>query len=129
MMRATAAVVPSQWLETFGLVVVEAMAAGVVPVAPNHASFPELVHHNVDGVLYPPGDSGALSAIFRSLDDHPGHFATMGVSAKKTYEENHGPAQNVAQLERIYRFAIESPAWLDRSRTAAELSGGEPETA
>jgi len=46
-----AALVPSAWEETFGLVAVEAMAAGVAPVAPATGSFPELIEHDVDGQL------------------------------------------------------------------------------
>ena len=38
-----AVVVPSQWEETFGMVAVEAMAAGTAPVASAHGAFPELV--------------------------------------------------------------------------------------
>jgi len=49
-----AVVVPSQWEETFGMVAVEAMAAGTAPVASAHGAFPELVTPAVDGALEDP---------------------------------------------------------------------------
>ena len=111
MQKATATVVPSQWLETFGLVVIESMAAGVVPIAPDHASFPELIHHNVDGILYRPNDPKALADVFHTLDSDSSHFSSMRARALRTYEERFGPRQTVAALESIYTFAIEHPVW------------------
>ena len=52
--RARAVVLPSAWEETFGLVAVEAMAAGVPPIAAGHGSFTELITPGVDGVLFNP---------------------------------------------------------------------------
>ena len=49
-----AVIVPSQWEETFGMVAVEAMAAGTAPVASAHGAFPELITHGSDGALFPP---------------------------------------------------------------------------
>jgi glycosyltransferase involved in cell wall biosynthesis len=43
MRESRAVVLPSEWEETFGLVVVEAMAVGVPLLASAHGSFPELV--------------------------------------------------------------------------------------
>ena len=48
-----AVVVPSQWEETFGMVAVEAMAAGTAAVASAHGAFPELITHGSDGALFP----------------------------------------------------------------------------
>lgn len=42
--------------EFFGIAVVEAMAAGCVPVLPTGQSYPELVGSWADGALYPDGD-------------------------------------------------------------------------
>ena len=103
------AVVPSQWEETFGLVAVEAMAAGVAPVAPARGSFPELVTDGVDGALFAPGDPSALARVLHDADVHPEKYVSMGSRGCTTYEERFGTGANVAQLLDIYRFAISNP--------------------
>jgi glycosyltransferase involved in cell wall biosynthesis len=107
--RALAAVVPSQWEETFGLVAVEAMAAGVAPVAPGRGSFPELVTHGVNGVLFAPGDPAALAAVLADVDGEPERFRAYGRQARATYQKRFHPAANVEELLAVYRFAIENP--------------------
>ena len=72
-------VVPSEWEETFGLVAIEAMACGVPPVAPAHGSFPELIRHEHDGVLFEPGSRDALVDVFRAIDATQGASLAMGV--------------------------------------------------
>ena len=108
--RARAVIVPSAWEETFGLVVVEAMASGVPAVAPAHGSFPELITDGVDGVLFEPGDPVALTSCLRDIDSNPERYAALGRAARRTYEQRFTREANVAQLRRIYEFAIAHPA-------------------
>jgi glycosyltransferase involved in cell wall biosynthesis len=110
--RARAAIIPSEWLETFGLVVVEAMAAGVAPVATAHGSFPELITDGVDGVLFPPGDPAALAGVLERVAQCPDVFAELGKTARQSYEQRFDPEWNLEKLEAIYRFAIQHPSWL-----------------
>lgn len=57
--------------ESFGIVLVEAMAAGLPVVASDIRGYDEVVRHDVDGLLVPPGDPVALAAAVGSvLDDH-----------------------------------------------------------
>ena len=53
--------VPALYGEAFGLYVVEAMASGVPVVAPDDASFPELIEQNQAGTLCAKGDPQALA--------------------------------------------------------------------
>jgi len=103
-----AAVVPSAWEETFGLVAVEAMAAGVAPVAPATGSFPELVEHDVDGMLYHDGAAGLARAISR-IDDDPRRAVRLGGQAEQTYRSRFHPKENLDQLLDIYHFAMSRP--------------------
>ncbi len=107
--RALVAVVPSQWEETFGLVAVEAMAAGVAPLAPARGSFPELVSDGVDGALFAPEDPLALAGVLRDVDMDPERYVGLGRRARATYEERFRTGANVAQLLDIYRFAVTNP--------------------
>ena len=64
--------------EPFGLVVVEAMAAGKPIVAAAAGGPAEIVNHAVDGWLYPMGDAQALAGALGYLLDEPGLRATLG---------------------------------------------------
>ena len=107
--NAAAVVVPSVWPEPFGLVVAEAMAAGVPPIATAHGAFPELIADGRDGILFPPGDPGALGRVLRRIDADPGWTETLGQAAYDTYVRRFAPPGNVAELERIYRYAVLHP--------------------
>lgn len=112
---ARASVIPSQWQETFGLVVAESMAAGVPPVAPAHGSFPELITDGVDGVLFPPSNASALAAVFDEIESRPERYRALGQAARRTHRLRFSQGANVDELVRIYRFAIEDPVFA-RSR-------------
>ncbi len=59
--------VPATYGEAFGLYVIEAMAAGVPVVQPNHAAFPELIEATGGGILYDPTQSEGLVNALETL--------------------------------------------------------------
>ena len=63
--------VPSQWLETGPMVVLEAFAAGVPVLGSRLGGLAELVRDGVDGLLMPPADGAAWSAALRRLSAEP----------------------------------------------------------
>ena len=109
MSRARAVLLPSAWEETFGLVAVEAMAAGVPPIAAGHGSFTELITPGVDGVLFSPGDPAALALAIADVESNPERYEAYGDQARKTYEQRFDPQRSVEELLEIYRFAITHP--------------------
>ena len=108
--RARAVLLPSAWEETFGLVAIEAMAAGVPPIASGHGSFPELITPGVDGALFDKGDPAALGRAIADAERNPEQYASYGEQARKTYEQRFDPERNLEELLEIYRFAIAHPA-------------------
>jgi glycosyltransferase involved in cell wall biosynthesis len=59
--------VPSQWLETGPVVVLEAHANGLPVVGSNLGGIPEKVNHGVDGLLVQPDDPAAWADAFAQL--------------------------------------------------------------
>jgi glycosyltransferase involved in cell wall biosynthesis len=107
--HARAVLLPSAWEETFGLVAVEAMAAGVPPIAAGHGSFTELITPGVDGILFTPGDPAALALAIADVESNPEQYEVFGDQARKTYEQRFDPQRSVEELLEIYRFAITHP--------------------
>lgn len=99
-----AAIVPSAWQETFGLVAVEAMAVGVPPIVPAAGSFPELVTDGTDGLLFDGGVDG-LTAAFARLETDADHFRQLGVNSEQTYRARFQQKDNIDLLVGIYEFA------------------------
>jgi glycosyltransferase involved in cell wall biosynthesis len=107
--QARAVLLPSIWEETFGLVAVEAMAAGVPPIAAGHGSFSELITPRVDGILFSPGDPAALATAIADVEKDPELYTIYGDQARKTYERRFNPQRSMEELINIYRFAITNP--------------------
>jgi glycosyltransferase involved in cell wall biosynthesis len=108
--RSRAVIVPSAWEETFGLVVVEAMALAVPPIAAGHGSLPELVTAGVDGMLFRPGDPDALAAAISDAAADPDRYKAYGDQARQTYERRFNPERNLRELVGIYEYAVANPA-------------------
>ncbi|RSM99390.1 glycosyl transferase [Streptomyces sp. WAC 01325] len=104
--RSVAVVAPSTWLEAFGLVVVEAMAAGVPVVAAGHGAFVELVEDGVTGLLHRPGEHESLASCIRRTAAGPDRNREMGRAARRRYELGFSPAVGLERLVEEYRTAI-----------------------
>ena len=68
---ATVACFPSTGGESFGVVLLEAMAAGVPVVASDLTGYRNVVRHALEAVLVPPGDPVSLAAALRQVLDAP----------------------------------------------------------
>ncbi|TGB15366.1 glycosyltransferase [Streptomyces sp. MZ04] len=104
--RSVAVVAPSMALETFGLVVAEAMAAGVPAVAAGHGAFVELVEDGVTGLLHRPGESSSLTSCLRRITAEQDRNREMGEAARRRYELRFSPAVGLERLEEEYRTVI-----------------------
>lgn len=104
--RAAAVVAPSKARETFGLVLVEAMASAVPVVAACHGGFTELVQHQETGMLHRPGDAVSLADCLRGVLIDSSQNLAMGAAARKTYEARFTPAAGLAALVAGYEAAM-----------------------
>ncbi|KUL62759.1 glycosyltransferase [Streptomyces sp. NRRL S-1521] len=112
--RSVAMVAPSMAMETFGLVVAEAMAAGVPSVAAGHGAFVELVEDGVSGLLHRPGDAASLASRIRRITGDPARNQEMGQAARRRYEQGFSPAVGLERLVEGYRTAIAGRSALAR---------------
>ncbi len=100
--RALFGLVPSIGIETFGIVALEAMAAGRPVIASNIGGLPDVVADGETGLLVPPGDATALAAaMHRLLVDAPLR-ERMGAAACRR-AAGFRAEQVVARIEETYR--------------------------
>lgn len=78
-------VFPSRFQESFGLVLVEAMRAGLPVVASTVGGVPEIVRDGETGWLYPSGDIGRLLDRVLALMRDPGLRRRMGAAGRQRF--------------------------------------------
>jgi phosphatidyl-myo-inositol alpha-mannosyltransferase len=105
---------PAVGQESFGIVLVEAMAAGVPVVATDIPGYREVLSDGVEGILVPPRDPEALAAGLVRVLTEPGLAARLGEAGRQRARAFDWPIV-VDRLEALYGRAIESAGY-DRSR-------------
>jgi phosphatidyl-myo-inositol alpha-mannosyltransferase len=76
-------VAPAVAHESFGIALVEAMAAGLPVVASDIPGYREVLRHGVEGLLVPPNDPIALAAALRRVLNEPGLAASLGAAGRR----------------------------------------------
>jgi glycosyltransferase involved in cell wall biosynthesis len=79
-------VVPSEWYEVFGLVVMEALCLGTPVVGADIGAIPELIAPD-NGVLFPPGDVVELRGAIRKACEQPYDYKMIAHRAQATYTQ------------------------------------------
>uniref|UniRef100_UPI00286C9226 glycosyltransferase n=1 Tax=Armatimonas sp. TaxID=1872638 RepID=UPI00286C9226 len=80
--------VPATYGESFGLYVIEALAAGVPVVQPRHGGFPEILAQTGGGVLYEPLTTEALAAALETLLANPKAAFDLGAKGQRAVFEH-----------------------------------------
>jgi len=116
-LAAADAFVLSSRSESFGLAVVEAMAAGLPVVVSDLPAFRELLADGREGLKVPPGDPEALAgAIARVLDDAALRKALAAAGRRRARRFGH--ARMVRRFERLLQTVCRRPARPVLTRTA-----------
>jgi len=103
-------VMPSEWYETFGRVVVEAFAKGTPVIAANIGAISELVDSYRTGLLFQPGNHTQLIQQVNWMLEHPRQRHNMRQEvrteflAKFTAQHNYKLLRNIYQLARAGKF-------------------------
>jgi len=75
--------VPTSYREPKGLYVLEALAAGVPVVQPDHGAFPEWITATGGGLLVPPDDTATLADALAALLGDPVRRRALGDSGRR----------------------------------------------
>lgn len=97
---------PSIWSEPFGRVIIEAMAVGTPVVATAVGGIPEIIEHEKNGILVPPGDPAALAESTISLLGDPEKCARIGEQGKKTVDTKYTPEVVGPRVLEIYNSIL-----------------------
>lgn len=101
--QSTAIIVPSQWYETFGRVVIEAFACGRSVIVSSLGALAELVEEGKTGLLVPHDDINAWAERLRWGGNHLLEMAHMGQQCRQAYLQKYTSAVNYQQTMNIYR--------------------------
>ena len=93
--------------EPFGIVLVEAMAAGKPVVATRTGGPLDIVEEGVTGLLVEAGDDKQLADAILELLGDPERAAAMGQAGRKRAEEHFDISRVVRQLYEVYDRVME----------------------
>jgi phosphatidyl-myo-inositol alpha-mannosyltransferase len=121
--EADVLVAPSLAGESFGMVLIEAMAAGTPVVASRIAGYSDVVHNGRDGVLVPPADPQSLAEELQLLWHEPERRAAMGAAGRESARRYAWP-RVAAEVSDVYERAMRPvPQPIGKAEAVARRSG------
>jgi phosphatidyl-myo-inositol alpha-mannosyltransferase len=99
---------PARGSESFGLVLLEAMALGVPVVASDIPGYRAVLTNGSEGLLVPPRDPAALARALGLLLGDPALRARLGSAGART-AAGYGWGRVAEELERIYLSVLHAP--------------------
>ena len=100
--RGLSIVVVASHSESFGLVLLEAMASGCCVVASSLPHVPQIIEDNVTGFLFSPGDAAALGTKLSTLMKKPALVHEVGLRAARRVREHFGIEHEAMALFNLY---------------------------
>jgi glycosyltransferase involved in cell wall biosynthesis len=97
----------SRW-EGFGIVLLEAMLAGLPVVATRVSAVPEVVDDGATGALVDPGDDAALAGVLTTLISDPTRAAALGLAGLERARTEFSVARMTDATLAIYEAACET---------------------
>lgn len=108
---------PATYAESFGIVLIEAMAAGLPIVAAANAGYAGLLAAHPGNLLVPPGDDRALAGAIATLVEQPSYSRMVGIrnrAGAQQYSWRRVGESVMALYERIRSRPVDSPYQADR---------------
>lgn len=95
-------VLPSLRREGLPKGAIEAMAQGVPAIVTHAGGSPELVRHEVDGLVVPPGDDSALASALNDLLTEPTKRQAWGASAQQRIAKDFNISSTIDAYTKLY---------------------------
>lgn len=102
---AAVVAVPSLWPEPFGLIGIEALAAGRPVVASATGGIGDWLADGTVGLRVPPGDSRALARALNKMLDDPTRLEAMGQAGRRLVAAKFSPKAHLTALLGAYERA------------------------
>lgn len=123
--EASVVAMPSVWPEPFGLVGIEALAAGRPVVASSTGGVGDWLEDGVNGLCVRPGDPRALARALNELLADPMRQQAMGAAGQEMVAARFSPQRHAAALVDAYRTARST--WeANRHGNSTEVARTEP---
>lgn len=104
--KAKGLIFSSEWLETFGMTIVEAFSTGTPVIAAKIGGAEYLVEDGVNGLLYTPRSATELVGKVQQLLQDQTLASKLGKAARQSYEARYTPEVNYRMLISIYEDVI-----------------------
>lgn len=92
--------------ESFGMVLLEAMATGIPVVGTRIGGIPYVIADNVDGILVKPSDVQDLATAISQLLSNPTLAAALGNNGRAKAVQNFGWNERVKQTDQIFTSVV-----------------------
>jgi len=99
-------ILPSQWPEPFGLVILEAMAMEKPVVATNHGGPRDIVLDGITGYLVPPQDISQMVSALTKLIEEKDLRISMGKNGRKRAAQTFTLERQMSALNKIYENVL-----------------------
>jgi len=98
--------VPARRKEAFGIQLLEAFAAQLPSVMPNHGAYPEVLNGSEAGVLYEPNNAENLADAIQTLLTDKERFEQLKENCHKAISETFNNKKQVDKILKIYKESI-----------------------
>lgn len=99
---ALCVVVPSEWYEPFGLVLLEAQARGKAIIASRIGAIPEIIQDGTNGLLYEPSNVDSLEASMRYALSDRKRMIDMGLQGHALVQKSFSDEAHYQSLMNVY---------------------------
>lgn len=108
--KHTATIVPSLWMEAFGLIISESMAHQRAVIGSNRGAIPWLITDQETGLIFNPQRRGDLAEKILTLANHPEQAQQMGLAGEQKLKMGLTNEAALNELMTTYRATIRQHA-------------------